>query len=172
MIDHLRQILAEAIEQLVARQSALRGQRIDLVGAERVGEIARCDRLVLAGPDPRIGFVALAALLQLLEHVAEPAADHAAGRTAREQAAKRTLQYVAKTTAKTTTETAAARSAAGRRGRRLWRRAALARGHMFDGLPGEHAEERHRHRRHSPAGLRARVRGAARALLHAVQYVE
>src|SRR5437868_13073453 len=136
MIDHLRQILAEAIEQLVARQSALRGQRIDLVGAERVGEIARCDRLVLAGPDPRIGFVALAALLQLLEHVAEPAADHAAGRTAREQAAKRTFQYVAKTT----TETTAARSAAGRRGRRPWRRAAPAGGHLFHGLPGAQAK--------------------------------
>src|SRR5438045_9679489 len=128
MIDPLRQILAEAVEQFVARQSALRGQRVDLVGAERVGEIARCNRLVLAGPDPRIGFVALAALLQLLEHVAEPAADHAAGCTAGEQAAERTFQYVAKTTAA---------RAAGRRGRRLRRRAALAGGHMFDGLPGE-----------------------------------
>ncbi len=61
----------------------------DLVGAERAGEIARRNRLVRALADPGIGGVAMAALLQLLEQVAEPARDHAAGRGAAEQAAQR-----------------------------------------------------------------------------------
>src|ERR1700732_3937080 len=52
MIDHLRQIAAEAVEQFVGRQAALRGQRIDLVGAQRLGEIAGGNRLVLALADP------------------------------------------------------------------------------------------------------------------------
>src|SRR6185437_10997284 len=43
MVDHLRQILAEAVEQVVARHAALGCQRIDLVGAERIGEIAGRD---------------------------------------------------------------------------------------------------------------------------------
>src|SRR5487761_2790619 len=46
MIDHLGQMLAEAIEQFVARQAALRHQAVDLIGAERAGEIAGRNRLV------------------------------------------------------------------------------------------------------------------------------
>src|SRR5690349_17305301 len=36
MIDHLRQILAEALQQLVARHAALRRDLIELVSAERL----------------------------------------------------------------------------------------------------------------------------------------
>src|SRR3954468_11449103 len=94
MIDHLRKILAEAGEQLVARQAALGGQALDLVGAERVGEIAGRDRLVLALADPGIGGLAVAALLKLVEEIAETAAEHAAGCATREQAAKAALEQV------------------------------------------------------------------------------
>src|SRR5882757_1235151 len=52
MIDHVGQILAEAFQQFVARQAGLRCDGIDLVGAERVGEIAGRNRLVLALADP------------------------------------------------------------------------------------------------------------------------
>jgi hypothetical protein len=41
MVDHLRQMLAEAIKQFLARQAALRHQTVDLIGAERAGEITR-----------------------------------------------------------------------------------------------------------------------------------
>ena len=52
MIDHVGQILAEAFQQVIARQPALRRQRFDLVGAERAGEIAGRDLLVGAVADP------------------------------------------------------------------------------------------------------------------------
>src|SRR5947209_8330625 len=39
-IDHLGQVLAQAIEQFIPRQAGLGGQRADLVGAERAAEIA------------------------------------------------------------------------------------------------------------------------------------
>src|SRR3954447_7177115 len=95
MIDHLRQILAETREQLVTRQAALGGQALDLVGAERIGEIAWGDRLVLALANPGIGSVGMSALLELGEEIADPAAEHAAGRAARKQAAQAALQQVA-----------------------------------------------------------------------------
>src|ERR1700729_492673 len=101
MVDHTGQMLAETVEQFVARQAALRHQTVDLIGAERTGEIAGRDLLVGAGAHPGIGGVAMAALLELLEQVAEPAADHAAGSAAREQAAQPTLEEIAKTAATT-----------------------------------------------------------------------
>ena len=52
MVDHLRQILAEAVEQFVARHPALCRELVDLIGAERACEIAGRDRLVLAFADP------------------------------------------------------------------------------------------------------------------------
>src|ERR1700729_3235704 len=104
MVDHTGQMLAETVEQFVARQAALRHQTVDLIAAERTGEIARRDLLVGAGAHPGIGGVAMAALLELLEQVAEPAADHAAGSAAREQAAQPTLEEIAKTAAATTAE--------------------------------------------------------------------
>src|SRR4051794_35244669 len=149
MIDHLRQILAETREQLVTRQAALGGQALDLVGAERIGEIAWCDRLVLALADPGIGSVAMTALLELVEEIAEPAAEHGAGRAAREQAAKAALQQVTE---------AAASARIHRRGemrrcrRRLRRAAGLVAAQMLECLPGEQAKEGHGHGRHAAAG--------------------
>src|SRR3954470_3573098 len=109
MIDHLRQILAVAGEQLVARQAALGGQAFDLVGAERIGEIAGRDRLVFALADPGIRGLAVTALLKLVEEIAEPAAQHAAGRATREQAAEAALEEVTEAAASTerASETAA-----------------------------------------------------------------
>src|SRR4051794_20621379 len=105
MVDHLWQILAEAGKQVLARQAALGGQALDLVGTECAGEIAGGDRLVLALADPGIRGVAMPALLKLVEETAEPAAEHSAGRAAREQAAKAALEQIAE---------AAATSGAGR----------------------------------------------------------
>src|SRR5580704_15935259 len=174
-------MLAETVEQFVARQAALRHQTADLVGAERTGEIAGCDLLVGAGAHPRIGGVAMAALLELLEQVAEPAADHAAGSAAREQAAQPTLEEVAKTaavataktsTGKTSTTSASSHSAASGRGGGRRRGVALAATDMLDRLVGQQGQDRHGHGRHSAAGLRGRTAGPARAVLHAVEYVE
>ncbi len=88
MIDRVGQILAQAFEQVIARQSALRRQRVDLVGAERIGKIAGRDLFVRTVADPGIGRVALTLLLELVQEIAEAAADHAAGRTARKQSAQ------------------------------------------------------------------------------------
>src|SRR5664279_5799095 len=52
MVDDIGQILAETVEQVVARQPALRGERVDLVGAERIGEIAGGNRFVGARAYP------------------------------------------------------------------------------------------------------------------------
>src|ERR1700722_12786376 len=98
MVDHLGQMLAEAVQQVLARQAALRHQAVDLVGTKRVGEIAGGDLLVWSRAHPRIGGFAVAVLLELLEQVAQSAADDAAGRAARKQAAKPALENVAKTT--------------------------------------------------------------------------
>src|SRR5439155_25456869 len=99
VIDHLRQILAEAGEQFVARQAALGRQALDLVGAKRVGEIAGRDRLVLTLADPGVRGFTVTALLELVEEIAEPAAEHAAGRAAREQPAEAALSQVTETAA-------------------------------------------------------------------------
>ena len=45
-------IVVGFIAGIIARQAGLRSDGIDLVGAERAGEIARRDRLVLALADP------------------------------------------------------------------------------------------------------------------------
>ncbi|MBR0955200.1 hypothetical protein JQ591_32590 [Bradyrhizobium canariense] len=156
------------------------GQALDLVGAERVGEIARCDRLVLALADPSVRGLAVAALLELVEQIAETAAEHAAGCATREQAAKATLEQVteAAASAKRASETATStrihrRGEVRRRRGLLRRRAGLACGHVLECLPGEQAEERHGHRRHAARGLLGAWRaGPARAVLHAVEDVE
>src|SRR5258708_11246003 len=54
VVDHLRQILAEAVEQVVARHAALRCELVDLIGAQGAVEIAGRDRLVRAFADPLI----------------------------------------------------------------------------------------------------------------------
>src|SRR5262245_2697754 len=107
MIDDVGQILAEALQQFIARQAALRRERLDLVGAERVGEIAGRDLLVGSVADPRIGLVAHAFLLELIEQVAKAAAQDAARRAARKQSAEAALEHVAETaTAQATTHAA------------------------------------------------------------------
>src|SRR4051794_35155447 len=88
-------MLAQAIEQFIARQSRLRCQRVDLVGAERAPEIVRGNLLVRPRAHPGIGGIAVAAVLKLLEQVAKAAADHAARGAACEQAAEPALEQVA-----------------------------------------------------------------------------
>src|SRR5579883_3033299 len=111
MVDHLRQILAQTIQELVARQAALRGELVDLVGAQRIGEIARRDLLVLSSADPGTGLLAMPGVLQLLEQVIQPARQHRACCGAAKQAAERPLEHITKaaTAAKSTTRAAAAR---------------------------------------------------------------
>src|SRR5690242_6655550 len=115
MIDHFRQVLAEAAQQVVPRHATLGGERLDLVGAQRLGEIVGCDRLVLSGANPGIGGVALATLLQLFHQVSEPAGDDAARGGAAEQPAQRSLQQVAKATGKATCKTTSKTAAASKR---------------------------------------------------------
>ena len=66
MIDDVGQILAEAVQQFVAGQPALGGERRDLVGAERVGEVAGRDLLVGPVADPGVGLIAKPLLLELV----------------------------------------------------------------------------------------------------------
>src|SRR5262249_40830905 len=101
-VNQLRQLLAQALEQVVARQAGLRRQRVDLVRAERVPEIVRVDVLVLAGTDPGLGDVAVAGVLQLLEDIVEATGEHAAGGRATENAAKPALEDVAEVSASRT----------------------------------------------------------------------
>src|SRR4051794_22859112 len=103
MIDDVGQILAEAVQQFVARHAALRRQRVDLIGAERAGEIAGGDLLVRTIADPGTRGVAVALLLELVQEVAEAAAEHAARRATCEQAAQSALENIAETSAAHTT---------------------------------------------------------------------
>src|ERR1700712_310208 len=113
----------------------------------------------------------MALLLELIEQAAEPAAQHAAGSTTREQATEAALEDIAETAAATGQ---AGRDIAGQLGRSLRRRRArLATAEMLHGLPGQQAQDRHGHRRHTAfiIGI-AWGAGATRAVLHAVEYVE
>src|ERR1700722_3195000 len=173
MVDHLGQMLAEAAQQVLARQAALRHQAVDLVGAKRVCEITRRDLLVRPRAHPRIGGFAVAVLLELLEQVAQSAADNAACRTSGEHAAEATLEDVAKTTKTSTTKTSTTKAAANSAGRGRRRRCrSRAAADVFDSLVGKQRQDRHGHRRHAAAGLRARGGGTARTVLPSVQYIE
>src|SRR5262249_12031988 len=79
LIDQIGQVLAQALEQVVARHPGLRGQRIDGVGAERLGQIVRLDLLVGAFADPGLRCTALAAVLEIPDEVAEATVEHVAG---------------------------------------------------------------------------------------------
>src|SRR6478609_7002418 len=100
MIDDVGQELAEALQQLVARQAALGGERLDLVGTEGAAEIAGRDLLVGTVADPGIRGVAVTFLLELVEQVAEPAAQNAASRAACQKSAQSALEHVAKPAAR------------------------------------------------------------------------
>src|SRR6185312_4194260 len=58
MVDDLGQMLAQAVQQILTRQAALRHHMIDLIGAERVRQIARRYLLVRSLRHPGIGGVA------------------------------------------------------------------------------------------------------------------
>src|SRR3954470_24241698 len=100
MIDDVGQILAEALQQILARQAALGGQMFNLVGTQRIGEIAGRDLLVGTVADPGVGLIAKPLLLELIQEVAKPAAQDAAGRSTREQSAQSALEQVAHTSAR------------------------------------------------------------------------
>src|SRR4051794_10124443 len=103
----------------------------------------------------------MAALLQLVEQVAEPAADHAAGRATRQQAPEAALEQAAKSAtktaaAKTTTEsTATGHAGVDRRGRRR-RRVGLIATEVLDGLVSQQSQDCHGDRRHPAAAVGAR----------------
>src|SRR5262245_45150598 len=105
-------MFAQALQQILSRQAGLRHQHPDLIAAERIRQIVRADRVVLAGADPGVGDFALTVLLKLIEQVAKAAAQHAAGRAARKQSAEAAFHQVAKSSAKSATKSAATRTAA------------------------------------------------------------
>src|SRR5436190_12978200 len=108
LVDRAGQFAAQSRQQFVARQTGVLRQRIDVIGADRLRQVAFGNVLVRSGADPRVGDLGLAVVLELLEQAAEAAAQHAAGRAAGEQTAEPALEQTAKITAKTTTKTATA----------------------------------------------------------------
>ena len=113
----------------------------------------------------------MAVLLELLEQVAEPAADHAAGGAAREQAAEAALEDIAKTAAKPPPPGSRRVPPPGE-GAGAGRRARLAAAEMLDGLPGQQARIAMVIGDMPPLDCALGCAGAARAVLHAVEYVE
>src|SRR5579864_5301519 len=105
MIDDVGQMLAQSVQQFLARQTALRHQAVDLVGAKCVGQIARRDLLVWSRAHPGIGGIAVTILLELLEQVAQSAAEDAACCTSGKDATE-------KATETSTTKAPAAQAAA------------------------------------------------------------
>src|SRR6185437_15635104 len=97
VIDHLRQILAETLKQIVLRHAGMRRQRPDLIGTKSICQIVRSDRLVRPGADPGRGDVSLTCLLELLEQVVETSAQHGSGGTAGQQAAEPALEEIVQT---------------------------------------------------------------------------
>src|SRR4029077_10450873 len=108
-----------------------------------------------------------------MEEAPEPATDHAARGGAAEQSAQSALEEIAEPAAHTAAGEARGHVAGRGRGSRLRCCAGLVAAKMLDRFPGEQRQDRHGHRRHAATfGLRARCARAARALLHAVEYVE
>src|SRR5215470_15863589 len=143
----------------------MRHQRVDLVGAERVGKIVWSDLLVRSGADPRLGLVVEAGLLQLLEEIVQAAAQNAAGGAACEQASEPTLEQVCKPAARLLSrddfDIAAGRLRPGAAsgGRRLRLPAAKA----FHRLVGKKTQYRHGDRRHARAAGATAATGASAA---------
>ena len=100
LVDHLRQLLAHAVEQVVARHAEPPRHRVDVVATDRARQVAGRNLPVRPAADPGVGDVAQAVVLELLEQAAEPAAENAAGRRAAEQAAETALQQIAQPAAR------------------------------------------------------------------------
>src|SRR4249919_2502365 len=174
LVDRTGQFAAQSRQQFVARQTGVLRQRIDVIGADRLRQVAFGNVLVRSGADPRFGDLALAVVLKLLEQAAEAAAQHAAGRAAGEQTAQPALEQTAKIAAETAaacrcatgavaTEQAAENVAetAGRRAgvdrivagyalrRSAGRRLLLAGAQVLDALVGKQRQDRHGDRRHA-----------------------
>ncbi len=100
MVDHLRQILAETGEQFVARQPALGGQALDLVGAERAWRGRRARSPCSRPCRPREFAVSpWPPCCNWLRRSPSPPLSTAAGRATREQAAEAALEQVTETAA-------------------------------------------------------------------------
>src|SRR3954470_7633265 len=100
VIDHRRQLSTQFRQQVIARHAGMLGQRVDRVIAKCLLQIVGRDRLVLSGRHPRMRFVAVAGLFELLEQIAETAAEQATGGTPGEQSAETAFQKIAEVAAK------------------------------------------------------------------------
>src|SRR5205814_1433268 len=107
LVDRAWQFAAEPRQQLLARQAGVLRQRVDVVAADRLRQVAFGNVLVRSGADPRVGGLTLTVVLELLEQAAEAAAQHAAGRAAGEQTAQSALEQIAKTAAASKSATTA-----------------------------------------------------------------
>src|SRR3954471_3534348 len=66
-VHDLRENFGQFAQELVARQPGLPLQLVNLIRAERLLKLLRLDGLVLAGADPRLDFVFMAAALEALQ---------------------------------------------------------------------------------------------------------
>src|ERR1700730_4064283 len=87
-VHEARKCLAQAPEQVVVLHAGLAGQRSECVGPARALAGATLDRLVWSAADPGVDGIALTALLQLLEQIAEAPVQSGTGRGACEDASE------------------------------------------------------------------------------------
>src|SRR5262245_452653 len=78
LIDELRQISRQALEQLVVAHAGLPGERIELFTPEGFFQIGRRYLLVRPAVDPGLGRSSLPAVRQIVDQTAKTAAQHAA----------------------------------------------------------------------------------------------
>jgi hypothetical protein len=103
-------MLAQPFQEIVTVHTGLAAQRLECVAAQRVAEISGRDFPIGAGSYPRVGHIALSAVLQIADEIAEPAAQHASRRGATEKAAQSAAQQIVQAAARLSRSTA--RSAA------------------------------------------------------------
>jgi hypothetical protein len=132
--------LAKALEQIIARHAGLAHKRVDLVRSECTGQIVRRYLLIGSGADPRIGRVAMAALLKLFKQVIQAAADDASGSAASKHAAQSAFEQIAKPAA--ARKCGVSGAAPGHRAGAGWTGRRLTAGKALDRLKGEQAEDR------------------------------
>lgn len=95
MIDHVRQMLAQSIDQFCLRHSSLLRQHLNLIFAQHLRQNVWRNLFIRPLADPGVGNLALTFLLELFEQIIQTTAQHTPGTAAREQAARSTFEQIA-----------------------------------------------------------------------------
>ena len=88
MITFTRENSLGMLQHLLTRHSSLARQRIEVLGADGLFEVAGGNRMIRPGPNPRLCDMALAGLLEFFDEFSQAASQDAPCRAARNEIAE------------------------------------------------------------------------------------